>query len=207
MSREALLSDLDGVLVDSLAVVNRVWTRWANEHRLDPEPFLGAHGRTTLDTLRELAPHLLTLDEVARIENAEASDTQGVTALPGAATLLGSACQVAIVTSATRQLALARLAAARLPVPAVLVTAESVSRGKPDPEPYLLAARKLGAAAADCVVFEDAPAGVQAARRAGMRVVGLTTTVSAEELAEADLVVADLATYFCAPALPAPTDD
>jgi len=130
---------------------------------------------------------------VARIEELERSDTDGIVALPGSADLLASlpADRWAIVTSGVRPLAEARIRAAGLPVPKVLVTADDVARGKPDPEPFLLAATMLGAPPARCVVLEDAPAGLAAAHAAGMRSVGVTTTYPAEEL-DADLIIQDL---------------
>jgi mannitol-1-/sugar-/sorbitol-6-phosphatase len=191
-----VLLDLDGVLVDSLASVNRAWTWWAARHGLDPTPFLEAHGRTSRDAIAELAPRLDLDVEVAVIDDREATDTAGVVALPGAREMLACDRPHAIVTSGGRRLALARLKAAGLPVPEVLVTADSVARGKPDPEPYRLAASLLALAPADCIVFEDAPAGVIAGKAAGMRVVALTTTVGAAELAHADAVFADLEAYL-----------
>jgi mannitol-1-/sugar-/sorbitol-6-phosphatase len=191
-----VLLDLDGVLVDSLASVNRAWIWWAARHGLDPTPFLEAHGRTSRDAIAELAPRLDLDVEVAVIDDREATDTAGVVALPGAREMLACDRPHAIVTSGGRRLALARLKAAGLPVPEVLVTADSVARGKPDPEPYRLAASLLALAPADCIVFEDAPAGVIAGKAAGMRVVALTTTVGAAELAHADAVFADLEAYL-----------
>ncbi|MDQ2896843.1 MAG: HAD-IA family hydrolase [Actinomycetota bacterium] len=196
MSAGALLVDLDGVLVDSLAAVNRTWTWWAARHGLDPKPFTEAHGRTTRETIVELAPQLDPDREAALVEEREATDLADVVALPGAFELLRSAQPLAIVTSGTRQLALARLQAAGLAAPAVLITAESVVHGKPDPEPYLLAAARLGVTPSDCTVFEDAPAGVHAGKAAGMRVVGVTTTVATAELARADILIPDLAAYL-----------
>jgi mannitol-1-/sugar-/sorbitol-6-phosphatase len=192
------------VLVDSLASVNRTWTWWASLHGLDPSPFIEGHGRRTREAIAELAPELDADAEAALVEDREATDTAGVVALPGAQALLGSPRRLAIVTSGSSQLAHARLRAAGLPVPDVLITAESVARGKPDPEPYLLAAARLGLRPGDCTVFEDAPAGVQAGKAAGMRVVGVTTTVNAEELAAADVVVPNLAAYLRREQRPAP---
>jgi sugar-phosphatase len=190
-----LLFDLDGVLVDSVAASTRAWIWWASRHGLDSRPFIDAHGRPTRETIRELAPQLDTDVEEAIVDERESTDTEGVVALPGAADLLDSGRPLAIVTSCSRRLALARLAAAELPVPGVLITAGEVTRGKPDPEPYLLGASRLGVEPERCTVFEDAPAGVRAGKAAGMRVVGLTTTVSASSLAAADLIVADLAAW------------
>jgi sugar-phosphatase len=130
------------------------------------------------------------------VDEREATDTDGVVALPGARAVLATDGAKAIVTSGIRRLALARLQAARLTPPAVLITADIVRQGKPSPEPYLLAAARLGVQPADCIVFEDAPAGVQAGKAAGMRVVALTTTVPASELASADQIVPDLAAYL-----------
>jgi sugar-phosphatase len=193
---QALLFDLDGVLVDSLAAVNRSWRWWAARHGLDPEPFLGSHGRPTRESIAELAPDLDADAEAAVVDEREATDTDGVVALPGARAVLATDGAKAIVTSGIRRLALARLQAARLTPPAVLITADIVRQGKPSPEPYLLAAARLGVQPADCIVFEDAPAGVQAGKAAGMRVVALTTTVPASELASADQIVPDLAAYL-----------
>ena len=193
---DAFLLDLDGVLVDSLVAATRSWTWWASLHRLDPGPFIRAHGRPSREAIAELAPELDADTEAALVEEREIGDTDGVDALPGAAAMLRAARPVAIVTSGGRRLAEARLRAAGLPRPEVLVSVDSVSRGKPDPEPYLFAARRLGVAPGRCIVFEDAPAGIAAGKAAGMRVVALTTTVSVRELGEADRIVTNLAEYL-----------
>jgi sugar-phosphatase len=187
----AVLFDCDGVLVDSATSVERAWRRWAAERGLDGDAIVAvAHGRRTEDTMRELGLSGDLGAEVEHLEGYEIADAASVHAFPAAAALLpelppGS---WAVVTSGTRALATSRLAAAGLPLPAVLVTADDVAAGKPDPEGYLEAAQRLGCAPADCVVLEDAPAGVQAALAAGMRVVGLTTTHAAAELRAATLV-------------------
>jgi sugar-phosphatase len=193
---DAALIDLDGVLVDSEAAATRTWEWWASLRGLDPAPFVRSHGRPSRETIAEFAPELDADDEAAVVEEHETRDTAGVVALPGAAEMLRAARPIAVVTSGGRRLAEARLQAAGLPRPDVLVTAESVARGKPDPEPYLLAAKRLGVPPARCTVFEDAPAGVRAGRAAGMRVVALTTTVAACELDGADRIVANLAEYL-----------
>lgn len=193
---EAFLLDLDGVLVDSVAAATRAWTWWASRRGIHPWPFIGAHGRPSRETIAELAPELDADAEAALVEERETSDTAGVVALPGASAMLRAGWPVAIVTSGGRRLAEARLRAAGLPRPEVLVSADSVSRGKPDPEPFLLAARRLGVQPRRCTVFEDAPAGVSAGKAAGMRVVALTTTVGARDLSGADRIVATLAEYL-----------
>ena len=192
----AILFDLDGVLADSTVAIETQWRRWAARHGLDADRLMRVvHGRRALDTIREVAPWLDAEAELAALAAAEAEDTGGVVALPGAAAILARLPerQWAVVTSGVRPVALARLRACALPVPLVLVTADQVARGKPDPEGYLTAARHLGVPPGDCIVVEDAPAGVAAARVGGMRCVGLTTTHPAAALAGADLVVPTLA--------------
>jgi sugar-phosphatase len=192
----AVLFDLDGVLVDSTRSVARQWRMWGAENNLDPDKVVDtAHGRRTLETVRLLAPHLDAEAETRRIEEREASDTDGVTVMPGASALLSSIAdgRWCVVTSGTRYLATSRLRVGKLPTPAVLISADDVSQGKPHPEPYLMGARRLGVNPAECVVVEDAPAGLQAAHAAGMRVIGMTSTYSAKELAAADVVIRELA--------------
>jgi sugar-phosphatase len=178
-----ILSDLDGVLVDSHASIMRAWHAWGAAHGVEAQAIEGVqHGRPSGEVIAALAPHLDAGAESRAIDLLQAGDTDGVVALPGAHALLAGAETVAIVTSCTVPLAMARLRAAGLPVPDVLVTPERLARGKPDPEGYLLAARELGAAPGACIVLEDAPAGVDAGRAAGMHVVGITTTHAADEL-------------------------
>ena len=193
---KALLFDLDGVLADSTASIELHWRNWAAFHALDADAVLHqVHGRRAVDVIRAVAPHLNAEEEFRRLAAAEAEDTSGVTALPGAVALLARlpATQWAIVTSGTSTIARARLAACGLPEPTVLIPAEILTRGKPDPEGYLSAATRLGFSPPDCVVIEDAPAGVAAAQAAGMRCVALTTTHRASEVAVADWCVASLA--------------
>ncbi|MDT6985734.1 HAD family hydrolase [Streptomyces lusitanus] len=192
----ALLFDNDGTLVSSLESVNRCWTRWAVEYGLTAEDFarVELHGRPAAEIAADLLPAHVVPQAVARIEDLEVEDVAdgGVRLLPGTEEFLAGlpAERWAVVTSATRRLAEARLAAVGI-LPKTLIAADDITRGKPDPEPYLLAARTLGVDPADCVVFEDAPAGLQAGRAAGMTTVALATTHRAEELT-ADLVVTDL---------------
>jgi len=193
---EALLFDNDGTLVSSLESMHRCWTRWAEEFGITAEDFarVELHGRTAVAIAADLLPADVVPTAVARIETLEVEDVPngGAVLLPGTRDFLDSlpADRWAVVTSATRRLAEARLAHAGI-LPKTLVVAEDVTRGKPDPEPYLLAARQLGVDPARCVVFEDAPAGLQAGRAAGMITVALATTHQAQEL-DADLVVSDL---------------
>lgn len=191
----AVLFDMDGVLVDSRAVVERTWRRWAGRHGLDAEPILRiAHGRRTRETLAMVAPDLVRDAEVDWLDSAELLDLEGVTAIPGAASLLAALPRDrwAVVTSAGRELAELRLGAAGLPIPGVLVPSELVTRGKPAPDGYLAGAERLGRPPGRLVVIEDAPPGVTAARAAGMRVIGLTTTHPAGELGTVDLLLPDL---------------
>ncbi|AGS68430.1 HAD family hydrolase [Streptomyces collinus] len=193
----ALLFDNDGTLVSSLASVERCWTRWAREYGITAEEFgrVELHGRTAVEIVGDLLPARLVPEAVARVEQLEVEDVPhgGVRLLPGTRDFLDSlpADRWAVVTSATGRLAEARLGAVGI-TPKILVSADDVTRGKPDPEPYLLAARQLGVDPARCVVFEDAPAGLRAGRAAGMTTVALATTHRAHEL-DADLVVENLA--------------
>lgn len=175
---QAVLFDMDGTLVDSSAVVERTWRAWAVVHGVDFAHLMeSSHGRRSIDTVREFAPPGMDIEaENRKIEAQEISDTDGIVPVPGAAELLARlpADRWAVVTSASRELAITRLTAAGLPLPGTLVTAENVVRGKPDPEGYLLAARLLGTTAEQCLVFEDAPAGLEAGQRAGCDVVAIT---------------------------------
>ncbi|KOV65755.1 HAD family hydrolase [Streptomyces sp. MMG1121] len=193
---QALLFDNDGTLVSSLGSVERCWTRWAREYGITAEAFgrVELHGRPAAEIVADLLPAHVVPEAVARVEQLEVEDVPhgGVWLLPGTRDFLDAlpAERWAVVTSATRRLAEARLDAVGI-LPKTLIAADDITRGKPDPEPYLLAARRLGVDPARCVVFEDAPAGLQAGRAAGMTTVALATTHRAEEL-DADLVVEDL---------------
>jgi len=192
---DAVIFDLDGVVVDSRAVIERHWKRWAGQVGLDFERIMErAHGMRTIDTIRLVAPHLDAEDETARFEAVEAEDVDGVAAIAGAVRLFSTLpdARRAIVTSGPQKTARARLQKAGLRVPDVLVTAEQVSMGKPAPEGYSLAARRLGLRPGDCVVVEDAPAGIEAGRSAGMRVIAVASTHPPEELTAADFIVPTL---------------
>jgi sugar-phosphatase len=170
----------------------RAWAAFARRHGLDPDEVNRlAHGRPSRETVRELAPADHER-ETGLVEEAETTDVAGVVALPGADALLRSDRRKAIVTSCSDALAAVRLRAAGLPAPDVLVSADSVVRGKPDPEAFLLGARRLGVAPADCVVLEDAPAGIAAGRAAGCYVIALRTTHAEGDLAGANAIVDDL---------------
>jgi sugar-phosphatase len=183
-----LLFDLDGVLVDSTPAVERVWHKWAIEHGFDPhEVVLNAHGRPSIATIREYLPNADHEAENRIVERAEIEDVGGVVPLPGALELLRSLPEErwTIVTSCTRPLAEVRIKAAGLPSPKVFVTANDITHGKPNPEPYLKGASKLGLNPQDCVVLEDVPAGIQAGKSAGMRVIAMRTTLDEAVLREA----------------------
>jgi HAD superfamily hydrolase (TIGR01509 family) len=191
----AVLSDLDGVLVDSGAQVEATWRAFAERHGLDPDDVLARiHGRRAVDSIRAFTPHLDAEREAARIEQEEVERAGALRALPGARELveLVPADRFAIVTSGSRRLALARLEAAGIPVPHVLVTSDQVETGKPDPDGYLQAAAALGVDPADAVVLEDAPAGVEAGLAAGMTVVAVLTTSGEASLRAAHRRVPDL---------------
>ena len=193
---QGLLFDLDGVLVDSTPAVARVWTIWARKHGFDPEETVRkAHGRPSLATIRELLPNADHQQENALVERMEIEDVSDVVPLPGTLELLGSlpAERWTVVTSCTRALALVRLQVAGLPVPQKMVTSTDIVNGKPHPEPYLKGAGLLGVAPQDCVVFEDAPAGIRSGKAAQSRVVAFQTTESDDRLrlAGADWIVKD----------------
>lgn len=196
ISCQALLFDLDGVLIDSTPAVARVWRRWAIGHQLDPETVVHiAHGRPSRSTIRELLPHADIEKEDRIVERWEMEDTDDLVLLPGAQQLLDSLPKDrwTIATSCTRPLAEVRLRVAGLPIPKDMVTSTDVTHGKPHPEPYLKAAAKLGYSPADCIVVEDAPAGAQSGKAAGARVIGFSTTMDAKllEAAGADWIVAN----------------
>jgi sugar-phosphatase len=181
----ALLFDMDGVLIDSTPAVGRVWRKWAIAHHFDPNEVVArAHGRPSIMTIREYLPEADHEAENRIVERAEMEDLGGVVPLPGAQELLSALPpeRWTISTSSTRPLAEVRLRAAGLSIPEKLVTSSDIAHGKPHPEPYLKAAAALRFAPKDCVVVEDVPAGVQAGRAAGARVIAFPTTFAADKL-------------------------
>ena len=195
-SCSAILFDLDGVLVDSTKAVDREWREWAARKGVDGDAIMAiAHGVRTVEVIRRAAPHLDAETEAAEIENHEAHDQRGVTVMPGALKLVQSIPKGrwGVVTSGSRLLAQNRLKFCGLPVPEVLVTSDDVGNGKPNPEPYLKGAFQLGFAPAECVVIEDAPAGIEAGKSGGMRVIGVASTYAKPALHQADAIAAKLA--------------
>jgi len=190
----AILFDIDGTLVDSTPVVERTWRTWAAKRGMDAEAILRVcHGRRSEDTIADLLPPSERDEAVAELAHMELTDLDDVTALPATTALLPTLPldRWAAVTSGSQQLMRARLAAAGLPVPKVLIGAGDVRRGKPDPEGYLKAAAALGVDIRQCLVVEDAPAGLAAGRAAGARTLGVATSHDADELT-ATAVIPDL---------------
>ena len=180
------------MLVDSAECVERTWRNWANNHQLNPEHVIAfAHGRRTIETVRLVAPGLNAETEVADLEAGEAMKTDGIYEIESASDLVERlpVGRWAVVTSGIRAVAEFRLRHTGLPVPSVMICADEITRGKPDPEGYLAAAARLGEAPTDCVVIEDAPSGIAAARAAGMRVIAIASTYPREQLPDADAVV------------------
>ncbi|MEZ1323793.1 HAD family hydrolase [Pseudomonas fluorescens] len=176
----AFLFDMDGTVLNSIAAAERIWAAWAVRHGVDVETFLPTiHGVRAIDTITRLnLPGVDAEAQAAFITEAEIEDVEGIVEIPGAAAFLNSLPKDrwAMVTSAPRDLALRRMAAAGIPEPAVMITAEDVQAGKPDPAGYLLAAKRLGLEPRDCLIFEDATVGIQAAEAAGAPLMIITTT-------------------------------
>jgi sugar-phosphatase len=186
---------MDGILISSIGSVERSWTKWALLRGVDPALAREtAHGRRAVETIAKFRPDLDSEKELKVIEDIEIDDNEGLTVLPGVLQLLAALPpdRWTVVTSATERLARVRMSTGGIPVPARLITAERVKRGKPDPEPFLAGAALLGVAPADCVVFEDSPSGIAAGRAAGCTVVATTFSHSAESLGAAHYLVRDL---------------
>ncbi len=192
---QAILFDLDGTLIDSATRVQRLWIDWGNRRGINTTYLLEVmHGRPAAETIRLVAPHLSVQDEFQALEAEEIADMQGVSPYPSAAELLNSLSpgQWAIVTSGTKRVAEARMRHVGLPRPEVFITVDDVKAGKPAPDGYLLAASRLRVTPSDCVVIEDAPAGIQAGKSAGMRVIAVASTMIPEGLSQADVAVRQL---------------
>ncbi len=191
----ALLFDLDGTLIDSGARIRRLWQWWAARRGVDYQSLLGVIlGRTAVETIQIVAPHLVAEEEIEALETEEVSDMHDVRIYPGTLELLKrlDGARWAIVTSGSGRVANARIGHVGLPHPAVLITADEIEHGKPAPDAYLLAAKRLGVEPQDCIVIEDAPIGVAAGKAAGMRVVAVASTHAREELLDADATLSSL---------------
>ena len=200
MECKGFLFDLDGTLVDSLPVVERAWTQWAERHGISPQQVLDfIHGKQAITSLRHFMPNATEAElqhEFTLLEQVEAEDTDGVHALPGALALLEQINALgipwAIVTSGSVPVANARRIAGGLPLPEVFVTCELVKQGKPYPDAYLLGAKGLGLAPQDCVVVEDAPAGILSGLAAGCQVIAVNAPADAPKLNQVDLILSSL---------------
>nr|WP_294691711.1 HAD-IA family hydrolase [uncultured Friedmanniella sp.] len=190
---EAVLFDMDGTLIDSTPAVNRAWTQWMHEFGLTPEELGRHHGMPSAQVVRSLLAEDQHVEAVRRIDELELADVHDIVVLPGAAEALEALrpTKNAIATSCTVPLARARIRAAQLVPPSVLVTVDDVAHGKPAPDPFLEAARRLGADPARCLVVEDAPKGLEAAHAAGCFTLAVVTTTAREDL-DADAVVTNL---------------
>ncbi|CAI1565251.1 sugar phosphatase [Serratia sp. TSA_198.1] len=200
MECKGFLFDLDGTLVDSLPAVERAWVNWAKRRGINPQDVLDfIHGKQAITSLRHFMPgesEAAIQQEFLLLEQVEAQDTDGVTALPGAAALLArlNALDIpwAIVTSGSIPVATARRNAGGLPQPEVFITAEQVKHGKPQPDAYLLGAERLGLAPQDCVVVEDAAAGILSGLAAGCQVIAVNAPADAPKLDQVDLLLSSL---------------
>jgi sugar-phosphatase len=192
---KGVLFDMDGILISSLGSVERSWTKWSLMRGIDPAYAIRmAHGCRAIETLARLRPDLDCVAELRVIEDIELADGEGIALLPGVGDLLRAlpAERWTVVTSATERLARLRLAAGGIPVPERIVTAESVTEGKPHPAPYRAGAALLGLKPEECVVFEDAGSGTKAGRAAGCTVVATTFSHSPEELEAAHYLIEDM---------------
>jgi sugar-phosphatase len=191
----AILFDMDGVLVDSTPSVSYQWLTWAKENHIPAATMLPImHGRRSIEVVQIAAPHLDAVAEAKKIERRGAEDYDRISVVPGAAELLKSLPEDrwAVVTSATRMVATTRLRYFNLPAPRALVTSDDVAKGKPDPAPYLKGAELLGMTPAECLVVEDAPAGIRSAHAAGMKAIAIASTFPAAELHGGDAIVQSL---------------
>ena len=195
VSVRAILFDMDGVLVSSIGADERSWLRWARLHGIeDTFSIHSTHGRRTVDTIHAVRPDLDLATELRRMEDFDAEDTTGTLLYPGVRELVAGLAptQWSIVTSASERILRHRLGLFDVTLPPHIVTAESVTRGKPDPEPYRHGAAQLGLAPTDCLVLEDAPSGIRAAKAAGCSVLAVASSHALGELHEADWIIPSL---------------
>lgn len=193
---QAILFDLDGTLIESTFYIERLWQDWGIKHGVAPQRLSEVmHGRRAVEIISIVAPHLAVQEEAYALETAEILNMGELKAYPGAKELLSALPkkQWAIATSGSLRVASARLNHAKLPTPEVFITADDVSAGKPAPDAFLLTAARLKVPASRCVVIEDSPAGIQAAKAAGMKAIGIASTQPRETLSKADVVVRQLA--------------
>lgn len=188
---EAIVFDKDGVLIDTMAMIRATWADWALAHGVDTDQVIASIHMTAYELIDTFAPSSDPAAEIRWIGRRQSGMEHSIVAFDGAADLLARLPPDAwaIVTSARRDPTLRHLETAGLPVPKVLICAEDVERGKPDPSGYVLAAERLGTRPEHCVAVEDAPGGIRSARGAGMSVVAIATTYLAADLREADAVV------------------
>jgi mannitol-1-/sugar-/sorbitol-6-phosphatase len=190
-----ILFDMDGVLVSSLGSVERSWTKWAEKHGMDIASAIHtAHGRRAIETVRLLRPDLDARAETKFIEDLEVEDNEGLAILGGVKPILETLPEKywTVVTSATERLARSRMKAGGIPVPSRMITADMVSKGKPDPEPYLRGAELLGLEPKECLVIEDSASGAKAGQAAGCKVLATLFSHSLESLIAADWIVRSL---------------
>ncbi len=192
---DAILFDLDGVLLDSTECIKNTWKMWGEQHGIPLETIMAvAHGRRAVETIQLVAPHLSAEDEAKPLSDWEAVNTEGVYVIEGALPLVSGLPPDgwAIVTSGTKGIAVARLRCTGLPIPDIMITADDVVNGKPDPEPYLAASNLMQISADRCVVIEDSPAGIEAAHTAGMHAVAVAFTHPRHELLMADAIAENI---------------
>ncbi|MBN1535567.1 MAG: HAD-IA family hydrolase [Anaerolineales bacterium] len=188
---DAILFDLDGVLLDSSECVKNTWRIWGQQRGIPFEKIMAvAYGRRAVETIRLVAPHLDADEEVRPLSEWEAVTTEGIYAIDGASTLVRALPPDgwAVVTSGTRDIAVTRMKCTGLPIPNFMVTADDVVNGKPDPEPYCMAAERMKILPEKCVVVEDSPAGIEAAHKAGMYAIGVAFSHPREALSMADVI-------------------
>jgi len=192
ISCQGILFDLDGTLVDSWKCVEYAWQSWCFEHGLPYNDLVERfNGTRAIDIVKTLKPELDPEQELAKLNNLELSQAKNISLIPGALEIIKliPKNKWGIVTSGTQEVAHHKLNYAKIDLPNVLITAEKITQGKPHPQGYLKAASMLNIDPKQCLVFEDAPQGLKAARTAGMKVIALSTTFPASALSEADACI------------------